>query len=288
VLGVLLLSLAGGFRADVAAHPDHSERWRRLEERIRTEPGNAFLLLERGELHRRAGHFEEALRDYEGASALDPDLAEAAAWCRAALHLDRGELDAALGEIAERDPLTRDQLLLLAEVLERREGPLAAALRLTEVLTRNPGHPAGGHPETYLRIHDLFRSGGGDPRIVRGWLERGLAAVGPAVALEEALCALALEEGEWDEALACLDRMPHLVGAPELRLVRRGEVLAAAGRFLEAAAAYTEALDRLDDAPEPGRRNIERLRQRALAGLAALPEPTATPGPDTRIEGEPQ
>lgn len=70
VLGILFAFCA----VTAGAHPDLLEQIRRLDGEITRAPGDASLLLQRGDLHRRHGDFAAAEADFATARALQPDL----------------------------------------------------------------------------------------------------------------------------------------------------------------------------------------------------------------------
>jgi predicted Zn-dependent protease len=58
------------------AHPDLLEQIERLDAEVARAPGDAALLLQRGDLNRRHGDFAAAEADFAAARALQPDLPE--------------------------------------------------------------------------------------------------------------------------------------------------------------------------------------------------------------------
>ena len=71
--GVLAILLALCV-STAAAHPDLLQQIERLDAEIARAPGDASLLLQRGDLHRRHGDFAAAEADFAAARALQPDL----------------------------------------------------------------------------------------------------------------------------------------------------------------------------------------------------------------------
>jgi tetratricopeptide (TPR) repeat protein len=199
-------------------------------------------LLERGEVHRLAGHLEEALADFDHVLELDPDSA--------AGHGSRGQVLRALGRsdeaLAELDrALELDDTLLwahlergeLRRLAERLEPALADFDRMTEL---DPDS-ATGHGSRGQVLRALGRS------------DEALTALDRALELDDTLVSAHLERGELhrleerlEPALADFDRMIGLDPDSATGHGSRGQVLRALGRTDEALTALDRALE-LDD-----------------------------------------
>lgn len=268
----LALAVAGSIPA--LAHLAPEDRIAALTAAIRRRPGDASLLLKRGELHLVRQDPRAAAGDCRRAARLAPDLA-AAHLCagRALLSTDRPAeaRRAALAYLGLR-PDAPEGLILLARTLTHLGSPLEAADTYDRVLSTaiRPLHPG---PELYLERARALRAAGPAHRgRVLAGLEEGLRSLGPAVPLLLEAIDLEVEAGLYDDALARLDRLSAPPAGPDSWLVRRGAILERAGRDAEARAAYGAALAGLGTLPAGRRRApaITALEAAARDGLERL------------------
>ena len=106
----------------------------------------------------------------------------------------------------------------------------------------------------------------------RTGLDEGINKLGPLVTLELAAIDLELRRDNYDAALARLDVITAQSERKEMWLVRRGEILSAAGRSEEAREAFNAALTAIDSLP-PARRQskaITALQLRARSEAAKV------------------
>ena len=103
-------------------------------------------------------------------------------------------------------------------------------------------------------------------------LTQGLTRLGSVPGLEEAALEIELESGNWDAALARLERRAAGMPRQEQWLFRRGQVLAKAGRTAEAIAALRTCLQAIDALPATlgGTKAIGQLAGAARAELDRL------------------
>ena len=240
------LALAAG---PAYAHEAPSIRIDHCTRLLLDHPDDAGLHLQRGELHRQAGHWPAAEADYGAALDLGADPAQVAV-CRAALALDRGDPESALTALRLVPTPDSAALFIQARALRRLGAPAEAAAVMAQALATSP-RP---RPEDYLELADIIMDQGAAqaPRAL-AVLDAGTRRLGPVVPLILAAVALEAGCGRSAAALARLDAAPPTLGASPSWLIRRGEILLAAGSTLEAQAAFTAALDRLDALP-PERR----------------------------------
>ena len=249
---LLALILPCSWCATSSGHADHGERIARSSERLAGRPLDVCLLLERADLYRRVGRRSEAQADLASAASLAPGEPAVAA-LRARLALDAGDAGSALGvldSLLSRRPHDGEARALRAEALEAggRNGEAADELEraLPDLARRTPEH--------YLFLARLLSAS--DPtqsdRAERA-LARGIEALGPAPALIERAVELELSRGRATAALVWHDRLAPFAGSNPAWMARRGDLLEAAGRRMEALAAFTRALEAIEALP-PRRR----------------------------------
>ena len=240
-----------------------------LNLKIRKNP-TAALHLKCGELHQLHGDIPLAMADFRRAEELDPKLE--------AIHLARGR--ALLEEKSHALALVELDRLLESEP-DHPEGRLCRARTLAAL-----GRPAEAlidydHliaimamplPDCFLERSTTLVALGRRRDAVRG-LDEGIARLGNLMVLQQA--ALEIESGDqrYDEALARVDRVMPTLHRKEFWLERRGDILAAAGRPLDAKAAYAGALSSIRSLPAQHRSALptRELEARLLARLGASP-----------------
>ncbi len=231
--------------AGLYAHGPLHEQIEGISRHIEEQPRNARLYLRRGELYRLDENAAAAEADYERAARLDPALHEVHL-ALGQLHFDEGHAGKALTHVnvyLTYEPDRADAIFLRARALaelDRRHDAIRAMDRAIE-RTSKP------LPVHYLERARLAVQSTGDAidRAILG-LDEGIARLGPVATLQWYAIDLEAARGRYDEALVRLDRLATQYNRKEVLLKRRGELLETAGRWMEAQAAYTEALDAVD------------------------------------------
>lgn len=234
--------------------------------KIKRDPKNASLYLQRGELYRLHGKWNRADADYQHALRLDPSLS--------IVNLARGnmlfesrryrEAKVALDRFLRQQPDHPEAFITRARVLAKMKARLDAAQDFTKALsvTSNP------EPELYI---ERARVLAGDERYVQEalhGLDEGIARFGPLVTLQLAAIDLEVRRTDYDAALKRLDLVTAQSERKETWLVRRGEILNAAGRTEEARAAFNAALAAIESLPHRRQsRTITTLQLRARTAL---------------------
>lgn len=239
-----------------AAHEGLDLQIARATREIEDHPGRADLHFFRAELHRVHEDWKAAQTDFDRAAALDPALA--------AVDLGRTRLWLAFGDAAEakrcvdrflaRAPESGDGFLERARAVSRLGRPKESAEDYTRALARI-GTPL---PEIYLERAAAQRSSSPEEAL-RG-IEEGLGKLGPVVSLRLAAIDLDLELRRFESALARLGEIEAGSERKDPWLVRRAEVLLAAGRRAEAREACGAALAAMDKLPA-GRRSTPFTRE---------------------------
>jgi tetratricopeptide (TPR) repeat protein len=268
----LLLAVA----CPALAHPGPHLRIEALSDSLRRLPGDAMWWLERAEQYLESGDPAAALRDLDCAEAMAPGLADVPRM-RGAILLSLGDAAAAerhLARAVARDSSAGETYLLRGRARMALGRPHAAAAdfeRSVELSLR----PTPDHFLAWARA--LAAPGAGRPDEALAALDRGLATLGPSVALAEEAVNLECARGAWDRALDRVDRHAAAWGSAVARRARRGDVLRAAGREIEAEAEYSAALAELEASTRARARAPASLESRLRAALRQ-----GTPGTDRR------
>jgi tetratricopeptide (TPR) repeat protein len=212
----------------------------RVTHQIEHAPRDARLHFKRAGLHHARGEHAAAARDLDTAKALAPTWAEVDL-ARGRLMLDAkrpADAQRALSRYLAREPGSAAAHLERARAA-RALGRIDAAVSDFDIaLAAQPDPDAHieraqmlleARPQTAARVLEALRG-----------LEIGLARLGPLVTLELAALDAELALKHHDAALLRLDRLMQTASRKETWLLRRGDVLHAAGRELEAHAAWQQ------------------------------------------------
>jgi predicted Zn-dependent protease len=252
-----------------AAHDEPINQIAALTLQIGAEPGNAVLYLRRGELHRLDREFDAALADYASARRLDPGLVIADLGAGRALREAERPADARpmLERYVHARPRDAEGRLELARALVLLREMKAADAEYARAIALAP-RPS---PDLYFERARFLRKAGRLSAAIRV-LDRGIARLGPLASLEELAIELELARKKYDGALARLDRVFPPGARQETRLVRRGEILAAAGRSGEARETFGRAQRAIEALPPRLRqtRAVQKLEGRVRSSLESL------------------
>lgn len=239
---------------------------RRAEEAVReytkaidADPHHSEYYFERAGLHRQLGQLEPALRDYEAAIRLSPPYPEAH-YNRGVLALECGDVETALADLTyvlELEPAFADAYVNRASALRELGEHEAAGRDVDAGLALQPDEPrlhclsgliaqaAGRVAEARASFDMALRH---DPSLVAAWSNRAVLSFG---------------EGDVEAAIADLGRALKLDDDP---VIRANLALANqhAGRYHDALADYTAALE--GEHPKPA----ELRRQRAVCEAALV------------------
>jgi predicted Zn-dependent protease len=249
VLGVALLAtLTLPVAQRAAAHGDLHVQIEAVSRQIEKDPGNAGLYLKRGELFRVHRELDSALADYARAEDRDPALS-LVDLCRGRAYLE-GERPREARPFLDRYLKTRhddpEGLLVRARTLAR-----LGLIKDSETdFARLIALSAGARPEVYVERAQAL-SGGGKEDLERalGGLDEGISRLGPLVTLELCGIALDLKLARFDEALERVERVARQSSRKETWLVKKAEILKAAGRGAEARNACDAALREIEALP---------------------------------------
>ena len=249
------------------AHEGVDEHIVALTAKIKRDPKNASLYLQRGELYRVHRNWRRAAADYDRAERLQPSLI-IVDLARGRMFFESGRFSRAkfvLDRFLRQRPADVEGLTTRARVLAK----LAARTEAVDDFTQAIALMQPPEPELYLERAEVLA---GDtstiPEALRG-LDEGIKRLGPLVTLQLAAIDIELRGKNYDAALTRLDLIAAQSERKETWLVRRGEILAAAGRNEEARNAFNAALVAIDSLPPARRHNrvITALQLRARSGL---------------------
>jgi tetratricopeptide (TPR) repeat protein len=257
------------------AHESVDLQIEKLSRIIQDHPEDARLLLRRGELNRVLGHWPKALADYAEARRLDPDFSEVD-FSEARMMVESGRPQESLPLLSmflERFPDHVAGLSLRGQAqralgLHRRAAiSFTRAIRTAIVAGR---HPA---PELFTECAQAWSDTGEKGRdAALKILEEGLALMGSPVTLE--LVALEIEEeaGLTKAALTRLSRLAAGSRSPAPWLLRRGQILEAAGEPEKAREAFSHALASIEKLPGSKRkvRSMVLMKEQILGALHRL------------------
>ncbi|HKG61713.1 MAG TPA: tetratricopeptide repeat protein [Pyrinomonadaceae bacterium] len=249
------------------AHEGLHEQIVAITAKIKRDPKNASLYLQRGELHRLHRSWTHAAADYDRAEHLQPGL-HIVDLARGKMLFDSGRLQRAkltLDRFLTRQPGYYEGLITRARVLAKLGARIDAAKDFTEALSLL----SVPFPELYLeRVNVLAADETQLGEALRG-LDEGIDKLGPIVTLQLAAIDLELRRKNYGGALVRLDQIAAQSERKESWLVLRGEILKLAGRDEEARTAFNAALTAIESLPPAHRqsRSVSALELRARSAL---------------------
>lgn len=272
-----LLLVAPLGRAPAIAHGPAHEMIAGLTEEIEAHPAEAILYLRRGDLRRFHGERQAAQADFERAAELDPDLAEVdlslgillREWGRNA------EAIAALERFLRRDPDHPEGLFELGLAQLAAGRPAEAIAKMDRALALY----AAPRPDHFLeRARATAARGAAFIDAALAGLDEAQKRLGCLVSLQSYAIELELARGRFEEALRRLDGLEEQFDRKETLHSRRGNILEAAGRALEAQAEYTLALEAIQALP-PTRRQTKAVHalEQSLSDKLRVTAPDVEP-----------
>ena len=249
------------------AHEGLHEQIAAITAKIKRDPKNASLYLQRGELHRLHRNWGRAAADYDRAERLQPSL-RIVELARGKMFFESGKLQRAkstLDHFLGQQPRHYEGLITRARVLEKLGARIDAAEDFTQALSLS----AVPEPELYLERANVLAADELQLGAALRGLDEGINKLGPLVTLQLAAIDLELRRQNFDGALARLEQITAQSQRKEAWLVRRGEILKLAGREHEARAAFNSALAAIGSLPPAHRqsRSVLSLEIRARSAL---------------------
>lgn len=257
-VGILLSSFAH-------AHEGLHEQIAAITAKIKRDPKNASLYLQRGELHRLHRDWGRAAADYDRAARLKPDLTIVDV-ARGKMLFESGRFPRAkfvLDRFLSQQPNHFEGLTTRARVLAKLGATADAIKDFTRAIAQSP------EPELYLeRAETTLRDEKHIDEALSG-LDEGIKRLGPIVTLQLPAIELELRRQNYEGALSRLDLIAAQSERKETWLVRRGEILKLAGRDEEACAAFNAALVAIESLP-PARRQSKAVTALQVRARSAL------------------
>jgi predicted Zn-dependent protease len=251
----------------VRAHEGLHEQIVATTGKIKRDPKNATLYLQRGELFRLHRDWTRAAADFDRVALLRPGLA-IVDLARGKMFLESRRPQQAkfvLDRFLRQQPDHLEGLITRARVLARMGLRVQAARDFTKALALM----TTPEPELYLeRARVLAEDRHRIKEALQG-LDEGINRLGPLVTLQLSAIDLELRRNNYDAALTRLDLISGQSERQEMWLVRRGEILESAGRNEEARAAFRAALVAIESLPAVRRQNrtVTALELRARSAL---------------------
>jgi tetratricopeptide (TPR) repeat protein len=251
--------------AVASAHPDTPRLLADVNAQLTKKPGDPDLLMQRGVLYldEEYANYPQAIADLTAALAtpgrLEALLFRATAYHRTA-DLVRARAD--LDRYVKSGTTDARAFELRAEVRAAQGDGQGAIADLAVAAEAAP------RPELYLRRAQLQTEAGAASAAL-ATLESGLRRV-PAPDLAAKIIEAAVAARAFDRALAAVARLEQESARKEPWMLRRAEVLAAAGRVTESQAAYREALAAIESREGAGgfvNQTLRLEKTRALLGL---------------------
>ena len=217
----------------VLGHGDTHERIEALSDSLKQNPDHVASLLERADLYRRHRDFDEALADLRRVRLLSP-TSNAVRYLTGLTLLEQGELKEAEVELkafVSRSPISPRGYLALARVFTQQERHLSAA-QAYELVVENQTTPT---PDHYLARAHAYRAAG-KPYLTRALegLEEGIESMGPLITFQRLAVEIAVDQGNYQDAIDRVDKVLQTIGRKETWLVRKANILSLSGRKEEA------------------------------------------------------
>ena len=260
LLGVVIL-----LSSFAHAHEGLHEQIAAITAKIKHDPKNASLYLQRGELYRLHRDWSRAATDYDRAARLQPGLT-IVDLARGKMFFDSGRFQRSklvLDRFLSQQPNHFEGLTTRARVLAKLGSTADAIKDFTQAIALYP------EPELYLeRAETTVRDEKRLDEALSG-LDEGIKRLGPIVTLQLPAVELELRRHNYEGALSRLDLIAAQSERKEAWLVRRGEILKLAGRDQEARAAFNAALVAIESLP-PARRQSKAVTALQVRARSAL------------------
>lgn len=251
------------------AHPPRDDYLQALTEQIAEDPSDPSLYVKRADLKRELGDISGALLDLDKAAKIRPgwDLVDLS---RGLLYLSAGDPNLAASHLARflsDNPDHPKALLAYARSLSQ----LGSFTEAADYYERAVAVTRNASPDFYLEWANTQLSAG-QPLLALDTLDDGVRQLGPLTSLQVRAVEIAVAHGWLDDAVQRLTALSHTSPQRSRWLLRKGEVLEAAGRNGEAVTVYRQAREHLDEklALYPNRPALLELDQQLTAALSRV------------------
>lgn len=259
LLAALVATAMAAWTPVASGHGDLHAQIEQVSAKLRLDPGNAALLFHRAELYRDHEEWAKAAADYDRVEALAPD--------QASVHLGRGKLLLAIGQLEasrreldrflDAEPAHAEALATRGAVAMAQARPADGARDFAAAIAASPEPDA----EMFLALADaLMALDPPDAPAALATLDDGMARLGRPVTLGLRAVDIAQRSGDVEGALARLDALRAGQARQEAWLERRGNLNAVAGRDADARRDWQAASAALD-ALAPRLANTAAMRE---------------------------
>ena len=225
------------FALAVSAHDGLHEQIIAVTKEISKNPNNVALYLKNAGLYRLHEEWEKSERDFDRAEKLKPNLAIVNLG-RGKLWLDFKQFSKAkitLETFLTTEPESYEGVITIARVCAKLKQSKTAVEYFTKAISIAPKDAA----EIYLERAEVQSSAGEFVQALAG-LDGGIAKFGNLVTLQTVSIDLEIKSRNYDAALERLDELSATMPQKESFLLRRGEILIAAGRKCQANKIYSK------------------------------------------------
>ncbi len=265
---------------NVFAHGAIHERLLAVSKQIGERPTDARLFVWRADLERQHQDWSAALRDYERARQLDPEM----------------DLDLPLGRTLQESGRAADALPLLNRALEHKsDDPLAMVSRARALIALDRRQEALSDfrkvlgnfpvqdPGLVMECADCLIAEGLEKEALKA-LSDGIDQLGAVPRLVLRAMDLEIAAHDYNAALFRVAAMQETAPRPEPWMARRATILCEAGRKSESREAWRKLAAHLDALPnlERGSPEISKLMEEAKLALASLEPSTETTVSNTK------
>jgi tetratricopeptide (TPR) repeat protein len=253
----------------VAAHASLDQRIVEISTMMIVQPQDAALWMERSDLHRRDGHFNNALSDLDHAATLRPGWPMLALG-RARIFQDEGRTADALAAVQTflNSVTNHAEAFTLRARCRMKQHKVAEAI--ADYSSAIPFAPSPS-PDLFLERARAQAALGQLANAIAG-LDEGMTRLGDIPTLQLAAIEYERQHARFDAALGRVEKLLAKFPVKEPWLVLRGEILAQAGRLAEAKEVFQQTLAGIENYPvtKRGLEQTIQLQTRTREALARV------------------
>ncbi len=243
---------------EASGHGSAHEQILKISEAIEDAPEDAKLYLQRADLYLAHQYPEPALQDYQKSLQLEPELISAKLGL-GTIYLNQGEFKLALKFLDEYvqkvDDDSRAWINLARTYYSL--GDFEKSIRHYDNAIQHTPNP---RPEWFLEqaqtAVECHWGAGDEEQIKKAYqaavkkIDAGIAKLGSAITLEMAALEYERLSGQYEMAIARVDRLMGQARRKESWWIRKGDILRDAGQIESSQAAYESALEAIQQLSE--------------------------------------